>query len=262
MSDPLDESASVVRRTLTDQLEEAIRKDILFGRLPAGTTIRTHELTSRYGVSATPLREAVQRLATEGLIVLLPRRGVQVPRLSLDDVRDVYGARKLIETAMLKEAVRSADPQWLEDVQRAYVALMAVGEPFTTEDGESRSSPADRVMVWRQLHRAFHSALVAPCKSGWLHRIRELLVDHSERYVIASTVPVSGRRRTTVEHTALFEAVRQGDPEVAARVLEEHLDRTLASIVLLSERGRTDEESRQRTKSIARPSRRALLEAQ
>lgn len=235
VSDRPVDSTSVERRTLTDQLEEAIRRDILFGHLPAGTTIRARELTLRYGVSATPLREAVQRLAAEGLVELLPRRGIQVARLSLEDVRDVYGARKLIETAMLKEAVRSTNPEWLANVERAYLALMAVGEPFTTVSGEPRSTPADRLLLWRHLHRAFHAALVAPCRSVWLHRIRDLLVDHSERYVIASTVPLAGQRRTTAEHSALFEAVRKGDPDVAAQVLADHLDRTLASIVLLTE---------------------------
>src|SRR5688572_6357929 len=86
----LTQPGRISRATLTEQLEEALRADILDGVYRPGQRLRASELTDRYGVSATPLREALQRLAAENLVELDPRLGATVSPISEHDLRDIY----------------------------------------------------------------------------------------------------------------------------------------------------------------------------
>lgn len=223
----------MIRDTLTDQLHEAIRTDIVLGRLVPETIIRTHQFTDRYGVSATPLREALQRLAIEGLVELESRRGVRIPPLSVSGVRDIYRVRRLIETEMLKEAMELGDHRWLERVEATYEDLMSVGEPALPPDPrreEALEIREARFLAWRERHRRFHATLLEPCRSAWLHRIYEILVNHAERYVFASVSSPLRDRQTTGEHAELFQAVARRDVQAAVAAHVRHLDGTLASV--------------------------------
>ncbi len=85
----------VSRATLTTQLEDALRLDIIEGVLAPGQRLRSAELTDRYQVSATPLREALQRLAAQNLVEIDPRFGATVAPISRSDLHDTYWLREV-----------------------------------------------------------------------------------------------------------------------------------------------------------------------
>src|SRR6266568_9381375 len=82
--------------TRADWVEKQLRRDILFGVFTPGERLLAADLAKRYTVSPTPLREALQRLATDGLLVMTPQRGVRVAPLPLDSAREIYELRYLL----------------------------------------------------------------------------------------------------------------------------------------------------------------------
>ena len=140
----------VTRATLTSQLEDAIRVEIIEGVLPPGHRLRAQELTQRYGVSATPLREALQRLAAENLVEIDPRLGAAVAEISRSDLRDIYWLRELLEGIALERSIQRADGSWETDVRAAWDRFREtpVSEPGSTEG----------MLAWSGAHRAFHEA--------------------------------------------------------------------------------------------------------
>ena len=106
------------RSSLTDQVSRELREEILAGRLAPGQAINELDLASRYGVSKTPVREALRFMVQEGWIAVLPRKGYLVKRFALDDIREIFVLRRLLEPPMTAEAARRGDPQVIENLRR------------------------------------------------------------------------------------------------------------------------------------------------
>lgn len=209
----------VTRATLTTQVEDAIRMDIVEGVLSPGQRLRAAELSARYGVSPTPLREALQRLAAQSLIDWDPRLGVTVAGVSQPELRDIYSMRNLLETIALRRSLELGGEDWAAGVTAAWQRFKSTKRP-------TRQATRDEAVAWSQAHRAFHESLFAACGSGWLVRFVGMLADHSERYRVLSAR--TGSRDTQEEHEAIFRAAMAHDPESAVAALSTHLENTVA----------------------------------
>jgi DNA-binding GntR family transcriptional regulator len=182
----------VTRATLATQLEDALRVDIIEGVLTPGQRLRAADLTARYGVSATPLREALQRLAAQNLVEIDPRLGATVAHISQTDLRDIYWLRELLEGLALERSIERGDDAWERRVTDSW-------ERFKAHGNKQRTGTAEDALAWSDAHRAFHEALFAACDSPWLLRFVGTLYDHSERYRMLS---VRSRLRDTLEEHA------------------------------------------------------------
>ncbi len=98
--------------TLTEQVLAGLRTDILAGRFQPGTKLRVSDLSERFQVSASAVREALNRLSEQGLAESLPHRGFRVTPLSIDDLQDLTRARVLLESMLLRESMRLGDLNW------------------------------------------------------------------------------------------------------------------------------------------------------
>jgi GntR family transcriptional regulator, carbon starvation induced regulator len=209
----------VSRATLTTQIEDALRLDIIEGVLAPGQRLRSAELTDRYQVSATPLREALQRLAAQNLVEIDPRFGATVAPISRSDLHDTYWLREVLETLALRRSMGLADDAWRARVTETF-------EAFTRR---SSAPPADTTLAsaldWSALHRQFHEALFSACDSPWLQRMLGTLYDHSERYRMLSRR--RGTRDTVQEHARTYEPAIAGDAEAAVAALAAHLRGTV-----------------------------------
>jgi GntR family carbon starvation induced transcriptional regulator len=214
----------VTRATLATQLEDALRVDIIEGVLTPGQRLRAADLTARYGVSATPLREALQRLAAQNLVEIDPRLGATVAHISHTDLRDIYRLRELLEGLALERSIELGDDAWARRVTESWERFKAHGDSQGT-------GTAEDALAWSSAHRAFHEALFAACDSPWMLRFVRTLYDHSERYRMLS---VRSRLRDTLEeHAEIYEpAMRRNAPEAVA-----WLRRHLANAVANLERG-------------------------
>src|SRR5665811_1479890 len=155
---------TVSRETLAGQLEAALREDILGGSLPPGTWLRQSEIAERYGVSQTPLREALQKLAATGLVVLDPMAGAYVSQISKADLVDIYTLRSVLEPLAIQRSVERADDEWLDQIKKAEDELRAATARDMAVRARGASDP-EASLAWTRAHRAFHRALMSRSES-------------------------------------------------------------------------------------------------
>jgi len=221
----------ISRATLTEQLEEALRADILDGVFPPGRRLRAAEMSERYGVSATPLREAFQRLAVENLVELDPRFGATVARISESDLRDVYDMLSLFACMALERSIERGDEAWADEVRRRFDAKVAASQRL--ESGGSLDDDARRRLGTdaSEAHWGFHHALYAACGSPWLLRFVATLHAHAERYRRLAMQTAGLRRDSRHEHEGIMIAALARDRERAVAALRDHLDLTVRLLV-------------------------------
>jgi DNA-binding GntR family transcriptional regulator len=207
----------VWRSTLTEQIENLLSRDVIEGTLQPGSRLIIADLAERYQASATPLREALQRLAARGLIEIDPHLGASVAPMSRDHLIDTYWVRSLLEEHAVRAAVEKGDAAWAANLE-------AVFANFASAVSRSGAEPG-RALEWAAEHRQFHASLIAACGSPWLLRLLDTLNTHTERYRLLSMR--AGIRDPVAEHRAIFDAAIARDGDLAAHALVLHLDRTV-----------------------------------
>lgn len=210
-------------KTLARQAQNLLRHDILGGQLRPGERLRTKELQARYGLGLSPLRESLQRLSAEGLVVIDEQRGFSVAPVSLAELKDLTLARSSLEAIMLPLAVTQGDADWEADILAAFHRLSRTPLP-------SGPNAEEAARLWELRHRAFHAALVVGCGSPWLMRLHDQLVDQTERYRMIRLQHLSQRklkaRDVHAEHQALMDAVLERKANQAVALMREHLQAT------------------------------------
>ncbi len=201
----------LTRATLTEQVQDALRLDIIEGVFAPGQRLRPAELAKRYKVSATPLREALQRLAAQSLVEIDPRMGVSVARISQTDLRDISWLRGILEGLALERAIDRGDEDWETALRERYATLKAQGE--------------DDPIPWSAAHRGFHEALFSTCGSPWLLRVLDTLYDHSERYRMVSFQ--RGTQDALREHHDIYTATVERNKAVAVEAVRRHIEGTV-----------------------------------
>jgi DNA-binding GntR family transcriptional regulator len=204
----LSDLEPVERRSTAAIVADRIREAIMRGTLPPGTQLGEVELATRLGVSRGPLREAMQRLVAEGLLRSERHRGLFVRDLDEADVRDVYTARTAVERAagllvMAGDRAAAAD--------RLTAALVAMEEV------------ADDPVALADADHAFHAELVAASGSPRLLRMADALLVETRMCLAALQDTAPPADALLAEHRELRDAVRDGDAERLAVVLEEHM---------------------------------------
>lgn len=212
-----------LKKTLTARLEETIRLDVISGALPPGQKLRLAELADRYGVSITPLREALQRLAQNGLVVLDAQVGARVSAVSLHDAEDIYDIRLLLEPEAVSRSVGHADDTWLKELSAAMDELRAASVALDAEASSDGELARARWAAWGTAHNAFHAVLVDRCGSQWLRHFIEILHQHSERYRNLARGGGDVMRAVLDEHEHLFGVATSGDADAAAAATQSHL---------------------------------------
>jgi len=206
--------------TRADWVDRRLRAAILSGELAPGTKLVAGPLAQRFAVSATPLREAIQRLAATGLVEVAAQRGARVAPASARDAEEIYELRALLDPLALRDSLAHTDAAHRTAIAAAFERLARTGD-----DGIDPVEALDR-------HAAFHATLLARCRSRWLLRLTALLADHSQRYAFlaAGAGTDGGHHDALAEHRALRDAALAGRSDDATALLEEHLQRTLAGI--------------------------------
>ena len=199
-------------RSLSEQVTNEIRRSIVAGALAPGQSLSLRKLAEQLDVSFIPVRDALRVLEAEGLVVNPPGRSATVAPLDLAEFHAIYRVRRLLEPDLARRSVRLlADAE----LDRLYQAAAEFG-------GAERSM--DDIY---DDHRAFHLALLAPAASAWDIRILMMSERASERYVrigfgrLDPDPSEHDRRREA--HQLLVDELRERDPEIAARALDQHL---------------------------------------
>lgn len=230
-NDKMSLKQDVLPPTRAGWVEHQLRRDLLFGKFSPGERLLAADLAKQYAVSGTPLREALQRLAIDGLIAMTPQRGVRVAPISLREVKEIYELRCLLEPLALRKSLERVDEEWRMRVQDTYERFSRV-----LKDEQHEAVDAE------EANRAFHYALISRCESRWLLNIVCMLFDHCTRYRFLSFNPRGGREALVAEHRAIYEACMHGDNEMAVEALECHIRHTCESLIMLFQTARVQEE--------------------
>lgn len=208
MHEPVD-VVGEMRASRPPSVYELIRDDIVTGRLAPNERLKTTSLAARYGTSNNPIREALQQLRGEGFVVITPNRGARVRPMDGDFVRDISDIEALLEpyfTRWFVDVATRAEIAKLEEIQARIEALdFADPEQFSALDTEFH---------WVCYQRHFNTHAL---DMWWKHR--EILHAFSRNNTYASW------RESAIldEHRRLIEAVKNHDPDGAARIVEEHV---------------------------------------
>jgi DNA-binding GntR family transcriptional regulator len=201
------------------QVHKILRADILAGRRHPGSRLPFAELTLAYDASIGVLREALARLAAEGLVTTEPQHGYRVMALSLEDLDELTVARCEIEGLVLRQAIKHGDLEWESRVVAAQHRLERI--PDRTSDEPSALSDA-----WSTAHTDFHRALIEGCPNGRMLTMIENLWDAIEIYIRWSAPVKPPERDIATEHRALAEATIARDADAAVDVLVTHVQLT------------------------------------
>lgn len=196
---------------------QRLRTAILLAELAPGDEIREARLAREWGVSPTPLREALRALAAEGLVIQRPQKVTRVAELSRDATIEIYALRLVLEPLALRVAMQRRPPERADEIRRACATLAAA----------ENDDPNDRER-YERAHRAFHRTLVADCGSATILSTLEGLWDRSmraryiaQREAVKRSDPAASQLHAG--HERLRDACLGDDLDAAGRELNEHI---------------------------------------
>lgn len=199
----------------TEWVLARLRDEILAGVLEPGAKLLAKDLTARYGVSATPLREAIPRLAAEGLVRLMPQHGAAVAPLTVREVRELFEIRLELEPMAVGKSVSSLTDAQLSEIRSLLARNHQLG---------SRRNRNDEYWM---AHRQLHAVVRANCDSNWLARMVGMLVSHCERYQRLRAEPGLVHH----EHSELWQACERRDAMAASESTRQEIANTRAAVI-------------------------------
>ncbi|MDS9469572.1 GntR family transcriptional regulator [Paracoccus sp. MBLB3053] len=214
-------------RSLSEQVYNLIRRDILQGLLLPDMKLRIETVSERYKIGAVPVREALNRLSAEGLVERKSQRGFFVAPLEMGDLEELVKTRIWLETRALQESIARSDEAWEEALVVSFHRLSRTSRRLMPDDGREISEE------WDIRHKEFHMQLIDHCGSSWLLSFCATMMDQAARYrnVSMNTHSSQARREGALaEHQAILDAVLSRDAELACRLLSEHYQATLAAL--------------------------------
>ena len=215
-------------KTLAEAAYRQLRRDIIEGVHRPGEKLRVEHLKDQYAVGAGTLREALQLLVTDALVVAQGQRGFRVAPMSLEDFEDITNMRVMLESEALRQAIALGDEVWEGDLLAAFHLLSKAEERLADSEGRDE---------WEERNRVFHEVLIAACPSRWIKHFISILYHQAERYrrLSLSLHPIP--RDVHAEHQGIFDATMARDAEKATAVLTEHIVSTFRSLKALPEMG-------------------------
>jgi GntR family transcriptional regulator, carbon starvation induced regulator len=209
--------------TLSARAAQAIEADILAGRLAPQARLGIAETSARYSVGATPLREALSRLAARGLVHAEGRRGFRVTPISRADLADIVVIRQAIEREAVRRAMAKGDAEWEAGILAALYKLKRhmEGDPAALREGDA---------AFDALHKAFHAALLCACGSPRLMAAQSQLYDEAYRYRRLMMRSFQSPEAFLGSHERLADLVIARAGEAAAQELDDHIASTLTLI--------------------------------
>lgn len=197
-------------------LVEKIRDDILLSRLPPGQKLTVKMLCEMHDCGASPVREALNQLASDGLVVRIDKRGFFVSTISREEFDDILFNRCFLESEALRRSIQGGGPDWEERVLVAHFRLSGLPRDLDGPEGAS-VNPA-----WEGAHKRFHMALLSACGSPILLANCEKLHELNNRYRYVSRRSEGRRRQIEDEHTALRDLALARRADEAVDLLMRH----------------------------------------
>ena len=207
--------------TSAERALATLRDAIMGGDLAPGARLGEVELADRLGVSRTPVREALSRLAAEGLVEIAPNRGARVVTWTVAELEGVFDLRAVLEPQLTAHAVPNAAPADVDELDALARRMHEVGTP----------GPGQDLDALVPLNRAFHDRLVALAAHPTLATALAAAIHPPIVRRNFLTYDEASLRRSLAHHSEIVAALRAGDPEWARAVMTSHIANARAVMV-------------------------------
>ncbi len=202
-------------RTTQSMVANGLRDAILSGVLAGGQPLRQEEIAESFGVSRSPVREALRQLEGEGMVAFIPHRGAVVSEISHYEVEEITEIRIALETMAMHKAIPLLED---DDLERAEEVLHRI-------DREE-----DLITYWSELNWRFHATLFAPAERPRLLALIKSQHDAFERY-IRMHLALSDYEKPQSEHYELLDLCRKKDTDAILKLLTQHIENTSELLV-------------------------------
>jgi len=207
----------IVRRALHAELVERLRDMIHDGTLSAGTKVPERELCEHFGVSRTPLREALKVLAAEGLVKLTPHRGASVAELTLDDLEEVFPIMATLEALSGELACRRITESEINEIR-------AVHKEMVEHYGRRDRTP------YFNLNQKIHALILKAADNPTLEVMHRSLSGRIVRARYLANMSATRWAEAVAEHGEILDALAARDAKRLSRLMREHLMRKFATV--------------------------------
>ena len=193
-----------------DQIVSRLRQMLIDGEIAPGARVPERSLCSAFGISRTPLREALKVLAAEGYLVLLPNRGARAAKLSIKDVSDLFDVCEAMEAIAGELACQRITPAELEEIKALNLSMKAAHE-------------RGDLPTYYRYNRLIHEAIVKAADNAVLSGLYESVVARIRRARFVAPIPDSHWQLAMCEHDAMVNALMRRDGQGLAHILKTHL---------------------------------------
>jgi DNA-binding GntR family transcriptional regulator len=191
-----------------------LREELLHCRIPPNSKLRVEWVVDRYGAGASPVREALNRLASEGLLDRRDQRGFFVMPITLDELEELTRTRCWLEERALRESTHHHTTEWEEAI---VLSLHRLSRLSRRMEDTGAYNPE-----WEARHRTFHRALLSACKSRPLMAFCDQLADQAFRYRQVAREGMGAPRDELSEHNDIASKAIKGDVDGAVEALMRH----------------------------------------
>ena len=216
--------AATERRALVDKLASDLQQRVLSGEIPSGTRLRQSALAAEFGVSRTPIREALRKLQAGGFVELQPNRGALVRGLSAREIRDAYEVRAELEALAAELAAVRIRHDQLDRLREAQDQFRD-GLARTVEARESGRPDLEQALVWGRANDQFHQVIQEAAHNDVLvatltHLHRSFPRDLT-KIVLSESTPLL--RANVLEHEEIVDALQRRDRDAARELMRRHV---------------------------------------
>jgi DNA-binding GntR family transcriptional regulator len=213
---------SLSRPALAVELADRLRSLIMEGELKPGEKIPERELTERFGVSRTPVREAVKVLAAEGLIVLVQNRGAVVSRLTIAEMEEVFPVLAALEGVAGELACQQATDAEIAAIRRLNSAM------------HKAYDKGDRPTYF-EINQQIHAAILAAARNATLANQHQIVARRAARARYQANLTPERWRQALDEHDAILEALETRNARRLGQLMKEHMEHKLRSLAPIVE---------------------------
>ncbi len=202
--------------SLTEKVYQNLRSDILSGTFRDQEELRETALAKVYGVSRTPVREAIRQLALEGLVDTIPNRGAYVHNIHGKDVKDVYAIRSLLEGLAARWAVENITDEQIEAMEE----VLYMSEYYRKKE------------LWEQVYKCdnkFHDLMYAASGSHLLEHMLRTFHEYVQQVRKSALQDEKRAKSSFEEHAAILDAIKKGQADAAADLAKQHIDNAVES---------------------------------
>lgn len=208
MNKPSENNEAIARERVTG--------DILSGQLAPNAKLKIRDLCLRYGIGASPLREALFRLVPEGLVTLEHNKGFRVAALSLRELVEITEMRQIVEAEAFRRAIERGDESWEKNIVGDFYSLSKACDNYARDGDGAR-------LEWERRHRSFHRTLVSACGNRKLLEAVNTLHRHLVRYRAIFLLTEMTGEELRIIHQELLNVALDRDLEAAAPLMRRHV---------------------------------------